>query len=367
HVLIIPGLILGLISAHMLLLVYQKHTQWAGPGRTNKNVVGYPLMPIYMAKAGGFFFIIFGLCAVMGATLQINPIWMYGPYTPNQVTADAQPDWYMGWLEGALRIMPNWETRIDGFVISWNVFIPGVAIMGVLFTLLAIYPFLERWISGDIGEHHLLDRPRNQPTRTGLGVAGITAYGLLWLAGGNDVIATHFHISLNAITWMMRFLVFVGPVLAFIIARRWAISLQRQDRGELLHGYETGVLVRSPEGGYSEIHAPLSPEHAYTITARDRRTPLELPPVVDESGVKSRGNQIARVRARLHTMWFGDEIQTPTTEELEQAHRHAEEEEEPLREEGLIEQADHFGIESGGQIGGDDFELEEAGEEQYPG
>ena len=94
--LLIPGLILALIAAHMLLLVYHKHTQWPGPGRTEQNVVGYPLMPVYAAKAGGFFFIVFGVTALMGGLLSINPVWKYGPYDPSKVTAGSQPDWYMG-------------------------------------------------------------------------------------------------------------------------------------------------------------------------------------------------------------------------------------------------------------------------------
>ncbi|MGI8994812.1 MAG: cytochrome bc1 complex cytochrome b subunit, partial [Nocardioidaceae bacterium] len=257
HVLLVPGILLGLITAHMLLLVYHKHTQWPGPGRTNDNVVGFPLMPVYMAKAGGFFFIVFGVTSLMGALLQINPIWMYGPYNPAQVTADSQPDWYMGWLDGGLRIMPNWETRIFGVTLSWNVMVPGLGLMGILFTVLALYPFIERWITGDDREHHLLDRPRNQPTRTAFGVAGITAYGTLWLAAGNDIIGPMFHLSIGAIIWFCRIGVFVLPVLAFIVTRRWCLSLQRHERELLLHGYETGVIVRSPEGAYSEIHAPV--------------------------------------------------------------------------------------------------------------
>ena len=257
----------------MLLLVYHKHTQWAGPGRTNANVVGFPLLPVYAAKAGGFFFIVFGVTALMGALLQINPIWMYGPYDPSKVTAGSQPDWYMGWLEGGLRIMPPWETEIWGFTISWNVMVPGLLLMGLLFMVLGAYPFVEAWITGDKREHHLLDRPRNVPTRTGLGVAGITAYGLLWVAGGNDIIAVQFDVSLNAVTWFMRFAMFIGPVIAFIIARRWAISLQRHDRELLLHGYETGVIVRSPKGEYTEIHAPISTRpglHAHRPRAAQR-------------------------------------------------------------------------------------------------
>src|SRR5918999_5794702 len=111
HVLLIPGLLLALITAHMILLVYHKHTQWPGPGRTEQNVVGFPMLPVYAAKAGGFFFIVFGVTALMGGLLSINPVWKYGTYDPSKVTAGSQPDWYMGWPDGALRIMPGWESH----------------------------------------------------------------------------------------------------------------------------------------------------------------------------------------------------------------------------------------------------------------
>jgi ubiquinol-cytochrome c reductase cytochrome b subunit len=351
HVLLIPGLLVGLITAHMLLLVYHKHTQWPGPGRTNDNVVGYPLLPVYAAKAGGFFFIVFGVTALMGALMQINPIWMYGPYDPSKVTADAQPDWYMGWLEGGLRIMPAWETHIAGFTISWNVMIPGLVLMGLLFTVLGAYPFVEKWVTGDNREHHLLDRPRDHPTRTGFGAAGVTAYGVLWAAGGNDLIAPEFHISIYQITWFSRIAFFVLPVIAFIIARRWCLSLQRHDREQLLHGYETGVIVRSPDGAYSEIHRPINPEHTYTLTIREETPPLELPPREDENGVVAPKQGKERVRARLSQFWFGDEVRRPTRDELEEAAHHADH----------IDGDGHKGIETGGQVGGDDFELEESG------
>src|SRR4051794_3878101 len=142
HVLLIPGLLLALVGAHLLLLVYHKHTQWPGPGRTEKNVVGFPLLPVYAAKAGGFFFIVFGVTALMGGLLSINPVWKYGPYDPSKVTAGSQPDWYMGIAEGLLRIMPGWETHIWGTTWSWNVFIPGqIAPIALLMIVLA-WPFL---------------------------------------------------------------------------------------------------------------------------------------------------------------------------------------------------------------------------------
>ena len=178
HVLLIPGLLLALIAAHMLLLVYHKHTQWPGPGRTEKNVVGFPMLPVYAAKAGGFFFIVFGVTALMGGLLSINPVWKYGPYDPSKVTAGSQPDWYMGWPDGALRIMPGIETHIWGHTIGWNVMLPIIVLPGLMFTILMMLPFIEAWITGDKRDHHLLERPRNAPTRTALMVALMTFYGL---------------------------------------------------------------------------------------------------------------------------------------------------------------------------------------------
>ena len=258
HVLLIPGILLALIGAHMLLLVYHKHTQWPGPGRTEQNVVGYPMLPVYMAKAGGFFFVVFGVLALMGALMTINPVWRFGPYNPAEVTAGSQPDWYMGWPDGALRIMPGWETHLWGnWTLSWNVFLPIIVLPGLMFTILMMLPFLEAWITGDKREHHLLQRPRNAPTRTALMVSLMTFYGILWMAGGNDIIAIKLKLSINQITYFNRVAVFIGPVIAFIITRRWCISLQRADNEKLLHGLESGVIMRDAQGGYTEKHVPL--------------------------------------------------------------------------------------------------------------
>ncbi len=326
HILLIPGLILALIAAHMLLLVYHKHTQWPGPGRTEKNVVGYPMLPVYMAKAGGFFFIVFGFTALMGGLMTINPVWKYGPYDPSKVTAGSQPDWYMGMAEGLLRIMPGWESHIFGITISWNVLVPGQLAAMLLLIVFLAWPFLEAWVTGDKREHHLLQRPRNAPTRTAFLVAMMTAYGLLWAAGGNDIIAIKFHLDLNQITYFMRVAIFVLPVAAFFITRRWCISLQRQDNEKLLHGYETGIIMRSPEGGYSERHLPLSEEKAYTITARDRDEIYSLESETDSNGVPSPGTRAQRIRAKLSKGMFGRNVQKPTAAELEEAHAHAEHE-----------------------------------------
>ena len=326
HVLLIPGILLALIGAHMLLLVFHKHTQWPGPGRTNDNVVGYPLLPVYTAKAGGFFFIVFGITALMGGLLTLNPVWRFGPYDPSQVTAGSQPDWYMGWPDGALRIFPGWETHLWGFTLSWNVFLPIIVLPGVMFTILLLLPFLESWITGDKREHHLLQRPRNAPNRTATLVALMTFYGILWSSGGNDILAIKFHLNLNYITYFNRVAVFVGPVLAFWLARRWCISLQRADQNRLLHGYETGVIMRSPEGAYAEKHLPIPNDEAYTLTARDRDVAFATPTEADENGVANRKVKVMRLRAKLSQFWVAHNIQKPTHEELEEARHHAEHE-----------------------------------------
>jgi ubiquinol-cytochrome c reductase cytochrome b subunit len=324
HVLLIPGILLALVGAHMLLLVYHKHTQWPGPGRTEQNVVGYPMLPVYMAKAGGFFFVVFGVLGLMGALMTINPVWRFGPYNPAEVTAGSQPDWYMGWPDGALRIMPGWETHLwSNWTLSWNVLLPIIVLPGLMFTIVMMLPFLEQWITGDKREHHLLQRPRNAPTRTALMVSLMTFYAILWMAGGNDILAIKLRLSINQITYFNRVAVFLGPLIAFLITRRWCISLQRSDNDKLLHGMESGVIMRDAQGGYTEKHVPLPIDKAYTLTARVRDEVYVPESEADENGVASPTARKDKLRARLSQLWYGDNIQKPTRAELEEAHHHA--------------------------------------------
>ncbi|MDI2126102.1 ubiquinol-cytochrome c reductase cytochrome b subunit [Yinghuangia seranimata] len=318
HVLLVPAIMVALVTVHLALVFYQKHTQWPGAGKTEKNVVGLPLLPVYTAKAGGFFFIVFGITALLGGLVQINPIWSYGPYTPDQITAGSQPDWYIGFLEGSLRIMPNWETNLWGHTISWNVLIPSLVVPGVMFTFIAAYPWLEAWVTGDKREHHILDRPRNVPVRTGFGAAWIAMYLVLWIAGGNDIIATHFHLSINSITWTMRVLFFVAPVLAFVVARRIAMALQRRDRDKVLHGRETGIIKKLPHGEFIEIHEPLDAEKLHVLTAHEQPAPAELPPAVDENGVARKLKPGQKLRVRLSKFYFAEQIEKPTAEEFKE-------------------------------------------------
>jgi ubiquinol-cytochrome c reductase cytochrome b subunit len=310
HILLLPGIMLGLVVGHLILVFYHKHTQFAGPGRTNKNVVGMPLLPVYMAKAGGFFFLVFGFIAALAGIASVNPIWALGPYRSDQVSTGAQPDWYMGFAEGLVRAMPGWEVNFWGHTLVLGVFIPLV-LFGLFLGIIALYPFIESWITGDKREHHILDRPRNAPTRTAFGVAWVTGYMIMLIGGGNDIFATHFHLSINSVTWFVRIGFFVGPVLAFIFTKRICLGLQRRDKEKVLHGRESGIIKRLPHGEFVEIHEPLSQDQLYTLTAHEQYQPAEIGPTVDENGVERKVKRSEKVRAKLSDAYYGEESQIP--------------------------------------------------------
>src|SRR5690606_6485185 len=149
-------------------------------------------LPVYAAKAGGFFFIVFGVIMLIASFVGINPIWNYGPYDPSPVSAGTQPDWYIGFADGMLRLIPpGWETEWFGYTWSWNMLVPIIVMVGFLIVV-AIYPFIEAWVTGDKREHHILDRPRNAPTRTAIGAAGVTFYAVMWAGASSDLMVTHF-------------------------------------------------------------------------------------------------------------------------------------------------------------------------------
>jgi ubiquinol-cytochrome c reductase cytochrome b subunit len=268
HVLLIPGLILALITVHLFLTFYQKHTQMPGKGRTNANVVGSPLYPYFLAKTGAYFFFTFAAITIAATFVQINPIWLYGPFNPVAMSAGSQPDFYMGMLEGALRVMPNWQWVLFGHTFAFNVFVPALLPLGLIFTLAAFWPFLEQWITGDRREHHLVDRPRNAPTRTAIGIATITFYGILWAEGANDLIADHLDIPLYWTTWIARVGIFVGPAIGYIVTKRICIGLQRKDNHLIEHGVETGIIRQLPGGEFIEETRPVDPDRLALLTSR---------------------------------------------------------------------------------------------------
>jgi ubiquinol-cytochrome c reductase cytochrome b subunit len=213
HIMIIPALIIALLTLHLALVWRQKHTQFPELGRTETNVVGSKLWPTYAAKSVGLFFGIFAVLCLLGGLVQINPVWLYGPFEPEQVSSPAQPDWYLGWVEGAIRLFPSWEVRAFGYEIP-NPFFPAILLPGLTFAALYAWPFIEARFTGDREPHNLLDRPRDHPVRTALGVATLVFYAVMFIAASNDLIAKWLRVPVLATTQVFRFLILILPPLA---------------------------------------------------------------------------------------------------------------------------------------------------------
>lgn len=326
HIMVIPAIIILMIAIHLFMVVVHKHTQYPGPGRTENNVVGYPVGPVYAAKAGGFFFIVFGIIALLSAFFTINAMWNYGPYDPSPVQAGTQPDWYIGFADGILRLMPGMLGDVSFLVhipMPWgtNALPLGVLIplipAGLLIGGMFAWPWIERWITKDNKEHHILDRPRNAPTRTGIGVAGVINYCVMWAAASSDLMATHFHVALNDVTYILRALFFLGPILGFIITKRICLALQRKDREIVLHGREAGVIEQSPEGGFTERHERLDEYKLYRLVSYNQAAPQPV-----QANRKGKITATEKLRARLSKWFFEDRVEPVTRAELEEAQSH---------------------------------------------
>lgn len=228
HILVVPVAIAVIVSVHLAILVKHKHAHFPGNGARDDNVVGERLWPTYTFKAAGLLFLVAAVEGLLGGIAQINPIWLYGPFRAENVSSASQPDWYMGWLEGGLRLFPNWETRIGWFTIP-NQFYSGVLLGGITFTLMFAWPWIEARISGDRDEHHVLDRPRDKPRRTATGVGALAFFTVLGFAGSDDVLAVAFGLSVNALVWTFRVAIFVVPAIAALTAYRICQELQRRD------------------------------------------------------------------------------------------------------------------------------------------
>jgi ubiquinol-cytochrome c reductase cytochrome b subunit len=257
HVFIIPLILFGLLAAHLGLLVRQKHTQFKGEGRTETNVVGSPMFPTFMAKTTGFLFMVAGVTALLGAFAQINPIWQFGSYNPSKISYAVQPDWYMGWLDGALRIMPSWEFAGWGHTVPLEVFLPAVIFPGLIFNICFIWPALERRWTGDNELHNLLDRPRDRPKRTAAGAAMLALLFTLFGASSTDVLANYFHVSLNEVLWAFRILTIVLPVIVGFVT--YGICREMQGAQGIGKRKRAVIVHRSAQGEYSTVRAAPRP------------------------------------------------------------------------------------------------------------
>ncbi|WP_336646195.1 cytochrome bc1 complex cytochrome b subunit [Microbacterium sp. USHLN186] len=317
HILLLPLLVIAFVALHLMLMVINKHTQFAGPGRTNDNVVGYPMMPVYMSKMGGFFFIVFGVIVLIASFFQILPFWDYGPYDPSPISAGTQPDWYIGFADGALRLAPpHLDVPIGPFTLSLGIVIP-VLVLGLFIVVVALYPFIEAWVTGDKREHHLADRPRNAPTRTAIGVAGMIFYAVLWAGASSDLMATHFMLTMEGVIHTLQALLFVGPVLGYFITKRICIALQKKDREIVLHGYESGRIVRLPGGEYIEVHQPVDVYDRWKLIDYATYEPLVVRP-----NAKGRIPWHENLRSSISRWFYEDRLQPLTQAEIAAADAH---------------------------------------------
>jgi len=250
-------------------------------------VVGSPMFPTFAAKTTGFLFMVTAVSALLGAFAQINPIWQFGSYDASKISYAVQPDWYMGWLDGALRIMPSWEFAGWGHTIPFEVLLPAVVFPGLIFTIALLWPAIEQRYTGDNEIHHLLDRPRNRPKRTAAGVAMFALLFTLFAASSTDVMANFFHVSLNATLWFFRVAVIVVPIIAGFVT----YQLCREMQG--VHGIgkrKRAVIVRrSAQGEYTTVPAAPRPD--------DERAELDPEPVPVRIDIEPLGN--------------GDEVRQP--------------------------------------------------------
>ncbi|HEY6057369.1 MAG TPA: ubiquinol-cytochrome c reductase cytochrome b subunit [Candidatus Limnocylindrales bacterium] len=250
HIMLLPALLAGGIGTHLLLVFVQKHTQYRGRGRREDNVVGMPFWPGQVFRSVGLFFLIAATISLISGLIQISPVWLYGPFLPYTASSPAQPDWYVGWLEGLLRLGLPIEPVILGVRIP-SPFLPGIVVPGLLTLGLAAWPFIEARLTRDRAEHHLLDWPWEAPLRTATGLAAITAFLVFTLAGANDVIGVFLNVPVESLTMLLRVLVVVAPVTVWIVAYRLLRSRRERRPGE--PSRPAGVrLRRTSAGGFEE-------------------------------------------------------------------------------------------------------------------
>jgi ubiquinol-cytochrome c reductase cytochrome b subunit len=242
HVFVFPIALALLITLHLTLLATRHHTQFPGPGRSQRTVVGLPAMPSYAPRSIGLAFAVAAVLFLLGGLVQINPIWQWGPYELAQGTNGAQPDWYLGWLIGGLRLMPGFDVTIGNYTLVPNAFWGGALFPLAVFGLLFLWPTIERRLTGDSGWHNLLDRPRDRPWRTAAVSAFFTWVAVVFFAGSADRVSVLFSIPYPTLIWVFRVLLFVLPVMVFFLVKRLCVELQVSEAyRERRHALEQGA------------------------------------------------------------------------------------------------------------------------------
>jgi ubiquinol-cytochrome c reductase cytochrome b subunit len=252
HVFVLPAVMAALIGLHLALVARHHHTQFRGRGRREGNTVGAPMWPGYALRSAGLMFLVFAVLVALGGLIQVNPIWQWGPYELDRATNGAQPDWYLGWLIGGLRMMPSVDVRVFGRTLIPNPFWGGALFPTFVFAYLLAHPWLERVLTRDRAPHHLLDRPRDRPWRTAFGAAFLTWVGLVFFAGSSDRLFFQVGIDYEAQIHVYRVLFFVLPALAFVATKAACDELRRSGSAPL-RGGPPRSLRRRPDGAFEEL------------------------------------------------------------------------------------------------------------------
>src|ERR1700757_189049 len=252
HVFLIPLVLIGLIGIHLVMIMRQHHSQFREPERRERNVVGTPMWPAYALRSIGLLMAVAAVLFLMGGLIQINPIWQWGPYHPYLAENGAQPDWYIGWLIGALRLMPNWELVIAGRTVIPNPFWGGAAFPLFVFGVLYAWPAIERRITGDVLRHDLLDRPRDRPIRTAIGAAFLSWVVIVFAVGSTARIFYRLGVSYTTQIHVWRAGIWILPIVVFLITRSACQSLQRSG-AHPLRAWQGQVVRRRPDGGVEVV------------------------------------------------------------------------------------------------------------------
>jgi ubiquinol-cytochrome c reductase cytochrome b subunit len=233
HVLVLPILIGILLALHLILVASRHHTQFRHDRRQSESVlVGLRNLPGYAPRSLGLLLAVSSALFLLGGLVQINPIWQWGPYSVADATNAAQPDWYLGWLIGALRLVPSFDLTIGHYTLVPNPFWGGAAFPLLVFGVLAIWPWAERRLTGDRRFHNVLDRPRDAPGRTAFGAAFLTWVLLVFFSGSADRTTVAFDVGYEEQIWVYRAIVWLVPPLVFLLTRRLCRELQESERIE---------------------------------------------------------------------------------------------------------------------------------------
>jgi ubiquinol-cytochrome c reductase cytochrome b subunit len=247
HVLIFPLVLVGLLSLHLVLVASRHHTQFKeSPQTTETQIVGVPAFPGQAPRSLGLMFGTWATLFLLGGLVQINPIWLWGPYHVGDSTNGAQPDWYLGWLIGALRLVPGFDWTIGHYTLVPNPFWGGALFPLVVVLVLVLWPWAERKLSGDTAFHNLLERPRDNPWRTALGASFVTWVFLIFMSGSADRVTVFLGIDYATQIWVYRVLVWVVPVAVFFVVRRICSELLA---GEAVHAVQEAAKKQAAPVG----------------------------------------------------------------------------------------------------------------------